>query len=127
MGFERARPEGIARNKGVNKEYISAQIQDFLEFPLEWGDDVRKCKAYYVTSTIIDILTEAISRGEEIDIPGFGNLKIITNPAKRAPCYYFYGEKQGNFYEVRHIPPRKKLIFTPCTSLLSFLKEPVDD
>jgi nucleoid DNA-binding protein len=121
MGLEKAGPNGIA-SSGVNKETIAKAIQEFLEFPHRPRDHERRSKAYDVTSSIIRIMGDALLRGESIDIPGFGRLAIVTRPAKRAPCYYFYGKEQGEFYEVRRISPRKKVIFTPCDSLPKFLK-----
>ena len=44
--------------------------------------DLPKTKAKLLIAALLDAITEAASRGEEVSLPGFGKFKVVARPAR---------------------------------------------
>lgn len=78
---------------------------------------MRVSKAYKIVGALVQAITEALQRGEDVSIPGFGIFRWRTKKATRANCGYFFGGK-GTVQMVKDIPARRYVHFKPSKVLL---------
>jgi nucleoid DNA-binding protein len=89
--------------------------------------DIRASKAYKIISIILTTIKDALKRGEDVWIPGFGIFRIRVKKATRSNCAYFPGGKYRTrkpIQEVRDIPPKTYVWFEPSKVLLRHINTP---
>lgn len=91
---------------------LTKEISYLLEVPFSKATQIRKA--------IKKSLTEALRRGERIEVEGFGVFKIRTRPSTRASVVRFYGRKVM-LRETIVLPPKRYVHFVPSKILLAML------
>ena len=66
-------------------------------------------QAYELTSGLLDGIAEAVAKGEEVNLPGFGKFKVKDMPER--------GGRNPSTGEAITIAASKKLTFTPAKAL----------
>jgi len=98
------------------------ELQDLLDAPREvrYSDAGNRYeypkKGWEVIQAIMKVITEALQRGESVQIRGFGIFKVIDNP-KRMVHKPFLGNYKGKLIgqstESWPLPNRKLVVFKP--------------
>ena len=110
---------GGGKNSGIRIKTLAKEIHDLLDLPRDkWGDPRLGRK---IIATILTSMKEALYRGEEIYIEGFGTFKTVTRKARRTNFNFV----SRNPTHVSTVPmeheAKKKVIFVPSQILLSML------
>lgn len=88
-------------------------------------------KAVKIVNAMIKSITEALRRGEEVQVLGLGTFKIVTRGQIKRSVNFISGghpKKQQNAFKdiprvVIHQNPKKVVIFVPHDSLLEFINQ----
>jgi nucleoid DNA-binding protein len=116
----------------MTKEDIARDLRDLLQFPPTRHRNLRCSTEYRVVGAVVQAMTEALLRGEEIRIADFGIFRIRTKKATRSPVPYSYkdiddvvgNEKAPTYrgmWKIRDIPERKYVHFQPSKVLLRMI------
>lgn len=91
-----------------------------LELP--WRE--RKGEAWEIVNAIFITIRDALLRGEEVRISGFGIFKVREMPAYKGYRYFYpYLRKKGLHSEMWEFPARKKIVFQPSSVLKTLVRE----
>lgn len=102
----------------VTKKELAREVSIILNLPIgNWPDP-----AYELVRTIQKVMTAALLRGEEVEIPGFGIFRKRVRPAMRRTCGYFYGKLNPNPPQIlKTIPAKTYIHFQPSKALLRYI------
>lgn len=106
----------------MNREDLAWDIHELLQFPKPEHFNIRASKAYKIVGHIVRTMIEALERGEEIRISGFGVFRLITQPARRRNHGYFHNLKFIQ-NEIKTHKARKVVHFKPSKVLKRFINE----
>lgn len=107
---------------GQYKEFLSREVAAVLELPY----DRRQGKAWEITKTILKVVTDALNRGEDVQIHGFGIFKVKPRKGGNRLCYFYpYLKKKGLHKEIRPNKPGRRVMFSPSKVLKRLLNPPI--
>lgn len=105
----------MQRPRVTNRNVLAARIAELWDIPYTYSK--RSGPAARAVSAVFKAIADALLRGEEVKIDGFGIFRIRTRKPTRSPCYYFYGKHKGSYWEVKELPEKKYVIFQPSKAL----------
>src|ERR1041384_4231417 len=103
------------KRKQLTKEKIGREICYLLDLP--YGNNSRVSEGYRIAQRVIDVITSALLRGEEVSIAGFGIFRPHTIQSRRGPVSFFRDGKMQTSY-VTTYPTKKTFRFEPSKVLL---------
>ena len=85
---------------------------------------ISASKEYKVVTAIINAMKEALLRGEEVSIMGFGTFRAITQPPRKRmyACFYIPGNKHP-YRRLETVPSKTRIHFRPSEGLKRFVNE----
>lgn len=98
----------------MNKESLAKEIGDILDLP-RLG---KRGEAWKIVNAVTKAITEALYRGEDVLVDGFGIFRVIETPPRRHGCYFFPHLGKGLHTEVTVIPAKKRVKFLPARDLV---------
>ena len=117
--------------KRRNKDFgtlTSYEINRLLDVPVL---DSNPTLGRLILRTIRKAMTEALRRGEDIHIKGFGKFKVVTRkPYYTHSTYITYADEHGNRSKAPkspvpiYHPARKVVTFTPAEQLKAMVNAP---
>jgi nucleoid DNA-binding protein len=105
--------------KSLTKEGLSYIVGDLLELPRA----ARHGLSYKIVTALIESMTQALKRGETIQIEGLGIFRPITRPPRKQAANYFFNLGKSSYFELIDLPERKVISFQPSKVLKRLLKE----
>jgi nucleoid DNA-binding protein len=106
----------MQRPRVTNRNVLANTVAELLDIPYTFNR--RTGPAAKAVNAIFAAITNALLRGEEVRIDGFGIFRIRTRKPTRSPCYYFYGRKhKGTYWEVKDLPEKRYVVFLPSKPL----------
>lgn len=118
------------RRKGQKNPYtytklmLANEIRYLLDMPI--GRRYWESKPYIIVNAVIKAITEALLRGEKVQVMGFGTFRVKTHPPRRHYTNYFFYDK-GRYTEILTLPPKKYVHFSPTRGLRNFVEEGCKD
>jgi nucleoid DNA-binding protein len=94
---------------------VADELTDLLDLPR--GKFGRPDKAHQIIRAIQTAMTDALHRGEDIRIDGFGIFRIHTRPSKPNRQTFIMGRPAIKTSEIVVAPARKVVKFTPSEAL----------
>lgn len=113
----------------VNRESLGIIVRDTLDLPI--GRDPRIGPEYKVVSAILKAITDALLRGEEVSIAGFGIFKVETKPPNGRKVAYPFplgtppSKTSPRVYEIKEA--HKVVKFYPSKVLTRYINEVKDE
>ena len=102
----------------MNRSKLARQIHDDLDIPLNGhGYPIFMIR---LIRTIERTIRDGLSRGEEVNIRGFGTFKLETRTPRRTGNNFVHGRDVRSPVPISH-PTRKVVVFTPDMSLMALL------
>lgn len=107
--------------RNVTKHTLSREVADVLSLPY-CG---KKGKAYDIVTAMFTSIREALLRGEEVRISGFGIFHTRTRPPTRKNRYYFpWLGLKGLHSDTILLPEKRYVHFTPAKPLMRMIQHP---
>jgi nucleoid DNA-binding protein len=117
------RPRG--KSEGLTKTKLTQEIADILQIPTRGRP--RAGLANKIQMAVFKTIVDALHRGEEVRVLGFGIFRVRTRPATRRGCVYYYHVNNKGSCVVKNIPARKYVHFQPSKVLLRMINGNSDD
>jgi nucleoid DNA-binding protein len=107
---------------------LAREIQELLGMPLERAGYARNPRQRQprtgrrIVQAIQQVITEALLRGESVQVKGFGTFAVETRPAWKVPRGFLQVSSDGdilaNSATPQTIPPKRVVTFRPSPSLM---------
>lgn len=101
----------------VTKDTLAREVAEVLELPFAR----RHGTAYKIIVSMFKSMSDALLRGEEIKIDGFGIFRLRERPPTRHGAVYHYHLKQRADSIVIELPAKKYITFIPSKPLKRFI------
>jgi nucleoid DNA-binding protein len=97
---------------------LARVVAEVLNVPYEWYEGPCQDSV----NAVFRVIKDALLRGEEVAVAGFGKFKIRVRPAKRSACDPSYSNrKRGQVTIIKQLPPKPYVHFEPSKVLLRML------